>query len=133
MISDERADAGFAEAMVALMAVTVVLSAFLVAVAHTSVDSTDHVAALDMERFGGRIEDGEFMPSFTGYMGDFLDSTGASGISVSVTVPGGFCRPMEPIVLGSMDGPLDSLSAVVNVPDDHGRTVPALVEVTVCG
>lgn len=133
MRSDSRGDSGFAEAMVSLMVVTVVLAVFLSALASILPESGGHAAVLDMSRFTGEVVDGTFVPHFIDYASSFPDASGARGISVSVTVPGGICAPMEPFTFGSMDGSLESVSKVVTLTDDDERSFPALVEVVVCG
>lgn len=120
------------EALLAFMAVMLVLAAYLGVVAAFSMKAADPTGLLDEDEFGGTIEDGVFVPSFTGYLGEFIDVSGCSGISVSVLIPGGFCAIPEPVSAGSLDGLLHSRTFVSEVSDGAGRIVPAVFEVVVC-
>lgn len=132
MRMDGRGDIGFMEAMIAMMAIMTVLAAFLGLVAHSASEISDPTEALDGRFFTGSAECGTFVPEYTDYVTSFLDLTGCSGISVSVSIPGGFCDPPDVITEGSMDGDLSSRTFVRMVSDDSGRTFAAIVEVTVC-
>ncbi len=127
-----RGDMGFAEAIIAFMAVTVVLSAYLGLAVHVQPSVSDPASGLSEEMFTGTVSDGVFIPSYTDSLGDFLDASGCRGISVSVTVPGGFCDGIPPVTVGSMDGPTSARTFSGTVSDDKGRTFPAFFEVTVC-
>ena len=132
MRSDRRGEAGFMEAMVAFMAVTVVLAAYLGMLASVAVEDADPTRSLEEDRFTGFIDGGVFTPAYVDYLRDFLDISGCGGVSVSVTVPGGLCGPVEPLTLGSMDGSLHTRQIISTVGDDAGRELPAVFEVTVC-
>lgn len=123
---------GFMEALVAFMSVMVVLTAYLGVVANVTVVALDPAESLDERRFTATVEDGVLVPGYLDYMGEFLDASGCSGIAVEARVPGGFCQPSDPVVLGSMDGSTSSRTIVITVSDDNGRTFPAVLEVTVC-
>ena len=132
MKTDRRGDMGFMDAMVGFIAATIVLSAFLGVVIGVAAYGGDPSSALDPGRFSGTVEGGEFKPGYIGYMGDYLDSSGCRGISVSVLIPGGFCEQPEPTTIGSMDGELFSRTFVSMVRDDSGRIFPAVFEVVLC-
>lgn len=132
MRSDRRGDMGFMEAMVAFMAVSVVLTAFMGALATTTVVTADPTGSLDPGEFTGTIEDGVFVPGFVEYIDGFADTRGCDGVTVSVTVPGGFCEEVEPYVRGYMDGMLFSRTMSGHVADDAGRVLPAFYEVVLC-
>lgn len=127
-----RGDMGFAEAIIAFMAVTVVLSAYLGLAVHVQPEVSDPASGLSEEMFTGTVSDGAFVPSYTDYLGDYLDTSGCSGISVSVSIPGGFCGDVPPTTAGSMDGQTSTRTFSSMVSDDKGRTFPAFFEVTVC-
>ena len=132
MYTDDRGDMGFMESMIATIAVILVLTSFLglaVGVAGHSSDPTD---GLDPGSMTGRITDGEFVPGFTGYIEGYVESRGLSGASVSVSVPGGFCIPVEPFTTGSLDGDPWSRTLTSVIPCDGGREVLAIFEVIVC-
>ena len=115
MRSDRRGDMGFMEAMVAFMAVTVMLTAFMGVLATTTVVTADPTESLDPGEFTGTIE-----------------SDGFRGAAVTVTVPGGFCPDIETFTVGDMDGMLYSRSIPGLVTDDSGRVLPAVYEVVLC-
>lgn len=132
MRTDGRGDIGFMEAMIAMMAVMTVLAAFLGLAAHAASEASDPTEMLDRGAFTGSVESGVFVPGYGDYAESFLDISGCSGISVSVSIPGGFCDPPEVLIEGDMVGDLSSRSFVRMVSDDSGRTFPVIVEVTVC-
>ena len=107
MRSDRRGDMGFMEAIVAFMAVSVVLTAFMGALATTTVVTADPTGSLDPGEFTGVIEDGVFVPGFIEYIDGFA-------------------------VRGDMDGMLFSRTMSGHVADDAGRVLPAFYEVVLC-
>ena len=132
MRSDRRGDMGFMEAMVAFMAVTVMLTAFMGVLATTTVVTVDPTESLDPGEFTGTIEPDGFRSGFTEYVSAFVDTHGLRGAAVTVTVPGGFCPDIETFTVGDMDGMLYSRSIPGLVTDDSGRVLPAVYEVVLC-
>ena len=132
MIMDGRGDIGFMEAMIAMMAVVVVLTAYLGLAAHVASDPMDPTDSLEEAFFTGSVESGRFVPGYVDYVESFLDTSGFSGISVSVSVPGGFCDPPDVLSKGAMDGRMSSRTFMPLVSDDSGRVFPVVLEVTVC-
>ena len=128
---DSRGDAGFMEAMVAFMAVTVVLTGFMGVMAGVSVVPADPTESLDPDEFSGAIEEGTFVPGFTDYIEGLVWSEGFEGVSVMVEVPG-FGGESGPYVVGSMEGGLHSRTFVGTVTDGFGRSLPAVFEVILC-
>lgn len=120
------------EALVAFMAVAIVLTAFMGALASTTVETSDPTESLDAGRFTGTMEDGVFVPGYTEYLEEFLDSRGFEGATVLVGIPGGFCGEVAPDIFGSMDGLLFSRMIPGTVTDGAGRVVPAVFEVILC-
>ena len=104
MRMDSSGDAGFMEAMVAFMVVTIVLTGFMGALATTTVTTADPTGSLDPDRFQGTLEDGTFVPGFMDYIEGFMWSQGCALYTRSV--PG-------------------------TVTDEFGREVPAVFEVAV--
>lgn len=132
MDSDIRGDMGFMESMVAMMAVVTVLAAFIGVAAHATVVLTDPTEGLDGEMLTGTVVDGMFVPSYEDYVVEYAESRGLSGISVSVTVPGGFCGVPEPLIHGTFDGEVHSRTVTSTVDAGDGRTIVAVFEVTAC-
>ncbi len=127
-----RGDMGFAEAIVAFMAVTVVLSAYIGLAVHIQPAATDPAEELDGKIFTGTVSEGKFVPDYLDDLPAILDSGKYRGISVSVSIAGGFCENPPPVTVGSMDGDASSMTFSSMVSDDKGRTFPAFFEVTVC-
>ena len=132
MRSDRRGDMGFMEAMVAFMAVTVMLTAFMGVLATTMVVTADPTESLDPGEFTGTIEPDGFSSGFTEYVSVFVDTHGLRGAAVTVTVLGGFCPDTGTFTVGDMDGMLYSRSIPGLVTDDSGRVLPAVYEVVLC-
>ncbi len=131
MRMDISGDAGFMEAVVAFMVVTVVLTGYLGALATTVVTASDPTASLDPDEFSGTMEGGRFVPGFTGYIEGFMWSHGCEGVSVVVEVPG-FGGTSGPYSVGSLDGETFTRTIPGTVTDGLGRSVPAVFEVMVC-
>lgn len=132
MNADARGDIGFLEAMIAMMAVVTVLTAFLGVATHSATIVMDPTDGIDPDMMTGSISDGCFNPGFQGYLEDYADSRGLDGIAVTVLIPGGFCEEPAPVIVGSLDGSLFTRTVTSIVPMDDGRSVTAIFEVTVC-
>ncbi len=48
-------------------------------------------------------------------------------------IPSRFCEVPELLVIGSGGGPVNSVTIVGTVTDQHGRVLPAMFEVILCG
>ncbi len=127
-----RGDMGFAEAIIAFMAVTVVLSAYLGLAVQVQPAVSDPADDLDGDMFTGTVSEGKFVPDYLDDLPAVLDSGKYRGISVAVSIAGGFCEAPPPATFGSMDGDASSVTFSSMVSDDKGRTFPAFFEVTVC-
>ncbi len=132
MHADDRGDMGFMESIVAMLAVVTVAAAFIGVLAYSAGVAADPTDGIDPGMVSGTIADGEFVPGFEDYAVTFAESRGLSGISVSVKVPGGFCAAVPAFTYGSMDGSLYTRVMTSLVPDDNGRSVLAIFEVTAC-
>ena len=104
MYADDRGDMGFLESMMAVMAVILVLTAFLGLAVGAAGIASDPTEGLDPDKITGEIVDGEFVPAFQDYLEGYLESKDLSGASVTVIVPGAFCETSEPFVIGTTDG-----------------------------
>lgn len=131
MRSGRRGDMGFTEAMLSTMAVVMVLTAYVAASASMASVQGDLLEGFDLGELDGRVEDGSFVPSYGGYLEEFVSKSGCSGVSVRAEVPGGFASG-DVTVFGDMDGPRDSVTHVSSVDAGGGRRVPTVFEVTVC-
>lgn len=133
MNADERGDMGFMESMIATMAVIAVLTAFIGLAAGTAVTASDPTGDLDADMMTGTITREGFVPGFSEYIDRFVASRGLSGAAVVVTVPGGFCGPVEPYTVGDLTGDVWSRSIASVVGTEDGRSVLAVFEVMLCG
>lgn len=133
MESDDSGDMGFMEAMIATMTVVLVLMAFLGLAVGAAGYSADPTAGLDADLMEASIVGGEFVAGFEGYIGSYVDARGLSGATVNVTVPGGFCAEVEPVVVGEMEGGTWTRYLTAVVGTDDGRSVLAVYEVVLCG
>lgn len=132
MHEDDGGDMGFLESIIAMMVVVTVTAAFIGVLAYAAGVAADPTDGIDPDMVTGTIVDGEFFRGFEDYIQTYADARGLRGMSVSVTVPGGFCGQVQPYTYGSMDGGLFSRVVTSLVPDDNGRSVLAVFEVTAC-
>ena len=127
-MEDRRGEMGFAEAMLAVMAVTVVLMMYAGTLSAAVHDGGDPLDALDPDMFRCRVSDGEVLTEFEGYLGGYMSSHGLSGITAYVSVPG--FADGRAVGVGGSDGMIHSRSFSIDVPGDRGRTLVAVVAVT---
>lgn len=131
----DGSDAGsmdFMEGIVATMAVAVVLTAFLGLVAGTEVEISDPLDGLDPGELTGEIVAGTYRPFFEEYVAEYADTHGIGWISVSVSIPGGFCDRPEAVSFGEAADPTDVRRFPTVVETDDGRRVISIVEVSAC-
>ncbi len=132
MIKDKQGDMGFLEAMLAMMAVVLTLTAFLGAAALLMVADADTDLRFDLEKLGGEVSGGDFVPSYEGYLQEYLDVTGRMYVSVEAEVPGGFCEKSI-LSLGEDPGSgYQTLFRTAVVQCDGGRVLPAVFRVIAC-
>ncbi len=123
---------GFLEAMLAMMAVVLTLTAFLGAAALLMVADAETDLRFDLERLDGEIVSGEFVPSYEDYLQEYLDVTGRVYVSVEAFVPGGFC-PDRTTSAGEDPGSgYCTLFKTTTVSCDGGRILPAVFRVVAC-
>ena len=127
---DRRGGMGFVEAMLAVMAVTVVLMMYMSSVATAVLMEADPVSDLDPEQMTAEVVDRRIEVGFEDYLEGFVSEHGINGAAVMVTVPGGFADGPYSTVLGTSAGEVHSRTFSGNIPADHGRTVSAVFEVT---
>lgn len=131
MRSDRRGDIGFSEAIVAVIVVTMGLVAFI-GVSSAFVSShSDPLEGLDPDSFDAEVIDGTIVTYHHDFMKRFVSSSGASGMSITVSVPGGFADSPVTDVVGDRSGGMFTRSYVSAIDTDGGRTVAAVFEVTV--
>ncbi len=132
MIKNREGDMGFLEAMLAMMAVVLTLTAFLGAAALLMVADADTDLRFDLEKLGGEVSNGEFVPSYEDYLQEYLDVTGRTYVSVEADVPGGFCEKSA-LSMGEDPGSgYATLFKTTTVSCDGGRILPAVFRVIAC-
>ena len=86
MRMDSSGDAGFMEAMVAFMVVTIVLTGFMGALATTTVTTADPTGSLDPDRFQGTLEGALYTRSVPGTVTDEFGREVPAVFEVAVAV-----------------------------------------------
>ena len=132
MIRDDHGDMGFLEAMLAMMAVVLALTAFIGAAALLIAADADTDLRFDLEELGGEIVGGEFVPSYEDYLQEYLDVTGRAFVSVEAEVPGGFCQKSVLSAGADPGSGYATLFRTVAVPCEGGRMFPAVFRVIAC-
>ncbi len=131
MIRNAEGDMGFLEAMLAMMAVVLTLTAFIGAAALLISADAETDLRFDLEKLGGEVVGDEFSPSYEDYLQEYLDVTGRAYVSVEAEVPG-FCA-MSSISAGKDPGSgYTTLFKTATVSGDGGRVLPAVFRVIAC-
>ncbi|MBR7153391.1 MAG: hypothetical protein IKD00_06605 [Candidatus Methanomethylophilaceae archaeon] len=129
---DSKGDMGFLEAVLSAMAVVTVLMAFIGTVSTALVASEVSMDGFDTRMLDAEISEGVFVPYYLDYMQDCMDVHGYSSVTVSVSVPGGFCEDPGTVTVGEPGGFKRTLFHTDTVECDSGRTVPVFYEVELC-
>ena len=130
MDSDNHGDLGFAEAMVAMMAVTVVISLYLVFAATTSIAAYDPMDGFDPDALDVRVDDGVRISE--SYMFTCLGTMDIRGIRVCVSIPY-FVDEGSIFTVGSETDLPYSQTYMRVLGYDNGRQVPVIIEVVAYG
>lgn len=129
---NRRGDIGFPEAMMAVMIVTIVLTAYLAAFATGVVDRTENAPAFDRRvTEDARVSEGRIVLGTEGRMESFVDKADCNGLTVRCTVPGH--KTIEPLdaVAGTADGKVSGERYTQLLRSDDGRVYSAVFEVGV--
>lgn len=123
---NRRAETGFMEAIVSMMAVTLVLSIYLVFVA-ASVVGTAEGPGMDIRMLDIDARDGYSLSD--DYITEYMEVNELSGIQVSVAIP---LYDEEGTVFSSgiAEGLEQTERFIILVDYQDGRRVPAIVEVS---
>ncbi len=93
----------------------------------------DLTKSLDPEEFTWIIEDGVFVQGFAKYMAIFVDSRRLDGCEIYTDIYSGFCEVSELFVIGSGGSLVNSITIAGTVSNQHGRVLPAVFEMILCG
>ena len=132
MKMNKRGDLGFPEAIMAVMLVTLALSAYMgVFVLSTINDNEDHTfidrSITDKLTVECDVIEGDIIPELE----KMTAQKGYRGITVRCYVPS---HPIDPIefAVGSMDGKITSERFLRTLNSDDGRILPVVFEVGIC-
>jgi len=127
---DRRGDIGFMEAMAGAMTVCLVLTAFSAFVAADMLSEEPEEPEFDWNMVGAmHIRNGNLGLSLHGDFRQYLEDNGLRGIHVHALVPQYNNRALDYRVGETTDLCVKD-SRAIEVPDDHGRIYPAMMEVT---
>jgi hypothetical protein len=123
---NRRAETGFMEAIISMMAVTMVLSMYLVFVA-ASATGTDGGTGIDIRMLDIDVRDGYSLSE--DYIAEFMEVNELSGIQVHVAIPF-YDDDGITFVAGIAEGLVETERAITLVDYQDGRRVLAIVEVS---
>lgn len=126
MIADCRGDMGFMEAMVSMIAVSVVIGMYVALVATASAAAYSPLEDFDVDSLDADISDGVRVSE--SYLHMYLGSTDIRGLSVAVSIPF-FDEDEGSFSVGDTDGDGFSKRYVRVLDYENGRSVPAVIEV----
>jgi hypothetical protein len=128
-----KGDLGFPEAIMAVMVVTLVLTAYIGLFALDN--SRSDTPAPDSDRNlvdGIKIVDGTVSGDIVPELTAFIEKNGYRGMIVRCTVPGGIAEGGVEFTVGEMDGPVTGERFIRSVLSDDGRLIPIVFEVAIC-
>ncbi|MBO4348891.1 MAG: hypothetical protein J5812_04890 [Candidatus Methanomethylophilaceae archaeon] len=131
MIRNAEGDMGFLEAMLAMMAVVLALTAFIGAAALLISADADTDLRFDLDKLGGEVVGDEFEPSYEDYLQEYLDVTGRVYVSVEAEVPG-FCAKITTSAGKDPGSGYATLFRTATVSGDGERVLPAVFRVIAC-
>ena len=126
MILNDRGEMGFNEAIISMMAVSIVLSLFLVFVATTSISAYDPMDGFNPDSLEVNVKD-EVTVSES-YMFSCLGIMDIYGLTVIVTVPH-FHDDSVRFDIGKQSDLFYSQTYIRILDYDNGRAVPVIIEV----
>ena len=126
MILNDRGEMGFNEAIISMMAVSIVLSLFLVFVATTSISAYDPMDGFNPDSLELDAKDGITVSE--SYMFSCLGIMDICGLTVIVTIPH-FHDDSVRFDIGKQSDLFYSQTYIRILDYDNGRAVPAIIEV----
>ena len=131
MIKDKRGEGGFMEAMLALMMVTIALTAFLSMLAYCEIGGSDDEISLDTDFIeDAQLIDGKIVIEADDRLDRFVDMNGLNGARLSIRIAGTLSDASLIRSSGTEDG--DNVSAINGtfpIGSDDGRVFVASYEV----
>lgn len=131
---DRRGDLGFPEAIMAVMVVSLSLTAYIGVMAITIADDQDDAdVRIDKRLFNGfTIEEDRIKGDIEESMIATMERHGYNGITIKCNVPGTQLIDAFSLTVGQMEGDIFSERHLISIKCDDGRTVSAIAEVIVC-
>ncbi|MCL2032596.1 MAG: hypothetical protein FWG96_04955 [Methanomassiliicoccaceae archaeon] len=131
---NKRGELGFPEAMMAVMIVTLSLTAYLGLFALNAANNESGAAVhVDHRIFDNLVlNNGEVAGDIEMQLVSEAERHGYRGISVICEVPGGLGFKGMSVRIGDMDGMISSERFLFQLRSADGRIVPAVIEVAVC-
>jgi len=131
MERDDRGDAGFMEAMVAMMVVVTALLVYLSSTGSVLMAGDDPMAGFDMDALGFDYPEGRLDDRAEEYIAGFLAGGSASGVVVVVSMPGTDMGEMA-FQYGDVEGSRSSARWIGLTECASGRWMATVFGVTVC-
>ena len=131
MIRDKRGEGGFMEAMVALMMVTIALTAFFGMLAYSEIGGSDDSVSLDTRFIEDlRIVDGKVVGETDKQLSHFVEKNGLNGSRLTVKIAGTLSNASLLRSSGTEEGNnVGAITGTFSIPSDDGRTFTASYEV----
>ena len=131
MIKNKRGEGGFMEALVALMMVTIALTAFLGILAYSEIGSSDDEMTLDtgfIEKL--RLVDGDITGETDRQLELFIEKNGLNGTRLTVEVAGTLSDSSMVRDYGTCEGNnVGTMTGTFSIDSDDGRVFAASYEV----
>ena len=131
MIRNKRGEGGFMEAMVALMMVTIALTAFLGMLAYSEIGKSDDRVTLDTRFIEDlQIIDGEIVGETEKQLDHFVEKNGLNGARLTVEVAGTLSDASLVRTSGTAVGDnVGTFTGSFSISSDDGRVFAASYEV----
>jgi hypothetical protein len=130
---NRKGDLGFPEAIMSVMVVTLVLTAYIGMFALDNARSDTHAPDSDRNIVNGitivdRTVSGDIVQELTA----FIEKNGYRGMMVRCIVPGNLAEVGIEFAAGNMDGQVTGERFIRSIPSDDHRLIPVVFEVAIC-
>jgi len=131
MIRDKRGEGGFMEAMVALMMVSIALTAFLGMLAYSEIGESDDTITLETRFIEDlQIVDGEIVGETENQLDRFVEKNGLNGTRLTVKAAGTLSDASLVRTSGTTEGNnVGTFTGTFPIDSDDGRVFAASYEV----
>ena len=131
MIRDRRGEGGFMEALIALMMVTIALTAFFGMLAYSEIGGSDDTISLDTGFIEDlRMVDGEIVGNTEKQLDRFIEKNGLNGTRLTVKVAGTLSDAVMIRTSGYEEGDnVGTMTGTFPIDSDDGRVFAASYEV----